>query len=67
MSKQLRQLYEENKIIENEKYNNININEELDYIYETEERARVARELEHKVAMRQVALKHVLICALMLQ
>ena len=67
MSKQLRQLYGENEIIENEKYNNININEELDYIYETEERARVARETKHKVAMRQVSLKHALVCDLMSQ
>ena len=45
----------------------IDVIAELDYIYETEERARVARELEHKVAMRQVALKHALICSLILQ
>ena len=56
-----------NETLEDEKYNNIDITAELDYIYETEERARVARELEHKVAMRQVALKHALMCAIMLQ
>ena len=45
----------------------IDVIAELDYIYEQKERARVARELEHKVAMRQVALKHALMCAIMLQ
>ena len=45
----------------------IDVIAELDYIYEQKERARVARELEHKVAMRQAALKHALMCAIMLQ
>ena len=45
----------------------IDVIAELDYIYEQKERARVARELEHKVAMRQIALKHALMCAIMLQ
>lgn len=67
MSKQMKQLYEENEILENEKINNIDITSELDYIYKQEERARVARELDHKVAIKQVALKHALVCALMMQ
>ena len=45
----------------------IDVIAELDYIYEQKERARVVHELEHKVAMRQVALKHALMCAIMLQ
>ena len=45
----------------------VDITAELDYIYETEERARVARETEHKIAMRQLALKHALVCTLMIQ
>ena len=67
MSKQMRQLVEAEEIEKTEKMNNIDITAELDYIYETEERARVARELKHKVAMKQVTLKYALICALMLQ
>ena len=45
----------------------VDITAELDYIYETEERARVARETEHKIAMRRLALKHALVCTLMIQ
>ena len=67
MSKQIRQLVEAEEIEKTEKMNNIDITAELDYIYETEERARVARETEHKIAMRQLALKHTLIYSLMLQ
>ena len=67
MSKQMGQLVEAEEIEKTEKMNNIDITAELDYIYETEERARVARETKHKVAMRQVALKHALMCAIMLQ
>ena len=44
----------------------VNITEELDYIHEQEEKAYVQRELEHKVALKQLALKHALVCALML-
>ena len=54
MSKQMGQLVEAEEIEKTEKMNNIDITAELDYIYETEERARVARETKHKVAMRQV-------------
>lgn len=63
MSKQMKQL------VETEEMNKQNLDweAELDYIYETEERARVQRETEHKVAMKQLALKHALVCALMLQ
>lgn len=67
MSKQMNNLIYANETLEDEKYNNIDITAELDYIYETEERARVAREKEHKIALKQVALKHALMCALMLQ
>ena len=67
MSKQMRQLVEAEEIEKTEKMNNIDITAELDYIYETEEHARVARELKHKVAMRQVSLKHALVCTLILQ
>lgn len=67
MSKQQRLLDEAYEIEQNDKMNNIDITSELDYIYETEEHARVARETEHKIAAKQVALKHALICALMLQ
>ena len=45
----------------------VNITEELDYIHEQEEIAYAKRETEHKIAAKQVALKHALICALMLQ
>lgn len=67
MSKQMNNLIYANETLEDEKYNNIDITAELDYIYETEESARVAREKEHKIALKQVALKHALMCALMLQ
>ena len=66
MSKQMRQLVEAEEIEKIEKMNNINITAELDYIYEQEEHARVERENEHKIAMKQVALKHALVCALIL-
>lgn len=39
---------------------------ELDYIHEQEERAYAKREKEHKIALKQVALKHALVCALIL-
>ena len=67
MSKQMDNLIYAIETLEDEKYNNIDIIAELDYIYETEERDRVAHETEHKIAMRQLALKHALICSLMLQ
>ena len=66
MSKQMRQLVEADEIEKTEKMNNIDITAELDYIYEQEERDRVAREKEHKIAMKQVVLKHALVCTLIL-
>ena len=67
MSKQMIQLVEAEEIENTKKMNNIDIIAELDYIYEQEERARVARQTEHKIAMKQVALKHTLVCTLILQ
>ena len=63
MSKQMRQL------VETEEMNKQNLDweAELDWIHEQEQITRVQREKEHKVAMRQVALKHALMCAIMLQ
>ena len=45
----------------------VNITEELDYIHEQEEKAYAKREKEHKIALKQLALKHALVCTLMLQ
>lgn len=62
MSKQMRQLVEAEEM----KIEQFNWKEEMDWIHEQEQIAQVQHEKEHKIAMKQAALKHALVCALIL-